>query len=252
MKEPLKQKAYDYVLGKIIAGELKPGARLSEVSMAKEIGISPTPLREAYRQLASEGFVKHVPNSGIFVRELSEVEIVEFYEAREALEMFCAGKAAGMTNGSDIDELCKCRDKQHDIARELQSSKAETLSSDQELRYMKADALFHLLILKAGGNSIIMKTMRECHIMSRLLGINSHKHTLRQVSTTLRHHSNIIKAIKNRDTRKAEEDMRRHIRFSCKTALENMKGKKSGKSGSHSEDLHNFIYEIEKINEEKL
>ena len=91
MKIPLKQKAYEYVLNKIMSGKLQPGTRLSEVAMAKEIGISPTPLREAYRQLASEGFVNYVPNSGIFVRDISATETRELYETREAIESFCAG-----------------------------------------------------------------------------------------------------------------------------------------------------------------
>lgn len=219
MKKPLKHKAYEYVLEKILSGALNPGERLSEVSMAREIGISPTPLREAYRQLASEGFVRYVPNSGTYVRGLDEREARELYETREALESYCAGKAALNMNSENISLLEECLEKQFSIARDLQASGREKLSTRDEVEYMKADVRFHFIILDSADNSIITKTMRECHVLGRLLSFNSHKHTLRQVATTLRHHSGIIKHIRERNALKAESRMRGHIIFSRQTAL---------------------------------
>lgn len=246
MKEPLKEKAYNYVLQQIVGGSLQPGARLSEVAMAKEIGVSPTPLREAYRQLASEGFVKHVPNSGIFVRKITEPEIIELYETREALETFCAGKAASKMNALDTGKLRKCLEIQHSIAKKLQNSEVEQLSPEDEIEYLKADAEFHILIIKSAGNEIIAKTMRECHVIGRLLSFKSHKHTLSQVATTFRHHSKILKAINAHDSKKASLWMDKHIKFSCETALSNRRNSEKTEKNNHSEELHNFIYNIEK------
>jgi DNA-binding GntR family transcriptional regulator len=247
MKEPLKEKAYNYVLGRIMSGALQPGERLSEVAMAKEIGISPTPLREAYRQLASEGFVKHVPNSGIFVRKISESEIIELYETREALEKFCVEKAASRMNALDMEKLAKCLEIQHKIAKKLQNSEMEQLSPDEEIEYMKADAEFHILIIKSAGNEIIAKTMRECHVIGKLLSFRSHKHTLNQVATTYRQHSKILEAINTHDSGKAASWMEKHIKFSCETALANRKDSDKKENINHSEELHNFIYNIENI-----
>ena len=247
MKIPLKQKAYEYVLNKIMSGNLQPGTRLSEVAMAKEIGISPTPLREAYRQLASEGFVNYVPNSGIFVRDISPSETKELYETREAIESFCAGMAASKMNPLEITELKNCLDAMFKIARELKKSGQELFSPEQEIEYMKADALFHLLILKSAGNSIMLRTMRECHILGRLLGFKSHKHSLRQVARTLLHHYRIYKFISKHDPVRVESAMRKHIRFSRDSAIANSKTKElEAKDGQFSEELHNFIHNIEK------
>jgi DNA-binding GntR family transcriptional regulator len=247
MKEPLKEKAYNYVLKRIVNGSLQPGERLSEVAMAKEIGISPTPLREAYRQLASEGFVKHVPNSGIFVRKITEPEIIELYETRQALETFCAGKAATRMNALDLNKLRKCVDIQHLIGKKLQGSGMEQLLPEDEIEYMKADAEFHVSIIKSAGNEIIAKTMRECHVIGRLLSFRSHKHTLGQVATTFRHHSKILKAIYENDSQDAAFWMEKHIKFSCETALANRKDSDKSAKHKHSEELHNFIYNIETI-----
>ena len=223
VKIPLKQKAYNYVLDKIISGDLKPGQRMSEVAMAQEIGVSPTPLREAYRQLASEGFVAHVPNSGIFVRELDEGEISELYEIREALETFAVRKAAQRMNYIQVDELKECYTIQKSIGSKLKKSKKTVLSPRQETEYMKADTKFHILILDSAENGLIMKTMGECHIMRKLLTFRSHEHNLQQVEKTLEQHVAILSAIEDHDADGAEKCMRKHIQFSAKTALENRK-----------------------------
>lgn len=245
MKIPLKQKAYDYVLDKIICGDLKPGQRMSEVAMAKEIGLSPTPLREAYRQLASEGFVTHVPNSGIFVRELTDREIAELYETREALETFATRKAAQRMNSVEIDELKECYKIQLAIGAKLRLNKKGILSPKQETEYMKADARFHLLIFNAAENSVIMKTMRECHIMRNLLSFRSHEHNLKQVNTTLEQHAGIIAAIEKHDADAADLQMRKHIQFSAKTALENRRKGNVDYENGEGQELNRYIYQIE-------
>lgn len=250
MKKSLKQKAYDYILGKITSGEFQPGRRLGEVSMAQEIGISPTPLREAFRQLTAEGILEHRPNSGIIVAEIDEQKIIELYEVREALEAFCAGQAALKMNRIDTGLLQECLDRQLVIARKLKRSGREVFSSGDEIEYLKTDAKFHLLIFNASRNSIIDRMMRECHILGRLIGFNSHKHNLTQVSTTLKHHYRILKYIKKQDPVKTEFWMRSHIRFSRETALVNRNGGKQHDSEwrTYSEALYNSIYKMETDN----
>lgn len=221
MKITLKEKAYNYLLNKITSGVLKPGEQISEVAMAEEIGISPTPLREAYRQLASEGIVTHIPNAGIFVRELDKDEIAELYGLREALETFAVRKAAQRMDLLQIDELKECCDIQEQLGEKLINSKLDQLSRNDQSEYMQADATFHLNIINTTENSIIIKTMKECHIMSHLLSSNSHKHNLTQVKTTINHHLKILKNIEVHDPENSAKWMRRHIQFSAKTALKN-------------------------------
>ena len=189
--------------------------------MAEEIGISPTPLREAYRQLASEGIVTHVPNAGIFIRELDKNEIAELYGLREALETFAVRKAAQRMDLLQIDELKECCDIQKRLSKKLFNSEADQLSSNEQIEYMQVDATFHLNIINATENNVIIKTLKECHIMSHLLSSNSHKHNLTQVKTTINHHLEILKYIEAHDPENGEKWMRRHIQFSAKTALKN-------------------------------
>jgi len=220
---------------------------LCEVGLAKEIGISPTPLREAYRQLTAEGILEHRTNSGIIVAEINTPKITELYEAREVLEAFCARQAAFKMNRLDAEELEECFNRQCSIARKLKISHKKTFSSEEEIEYMKADAEFHLLILAASENSIIIKTMRECHILGRLLGFNRHRHTLAQVSTTLRHHREILRHIKMQNPDKAGRWMETHIRFSRDTARKNRKPDhpENNDKRAYSKMLYDSIYKME-------
>jgi len=222
MKKTLKQKAYEQVLLKITRGELRPGERLSEVAMAKEIGLSPTPLREAYRQLAGEGFLQHVPNAGMFVRRLDAREVKELYEAREALEVYAVGKAAARMGDWELDGLRQCRDRLFALARAFRDSGEEEMSGKLLRDYLEADADFHRHVIAAAENTLIQRMANECHVIELLLGRKRHKHTLRQVATTCRHHGEIFRAIKRGKAPKAEQWARKHIMFSMRTAVESM------------------------------
>ena len=92
--QSIGEKAYLYLRGRILSGELPPGAALSEASIARELGNSRGPLREAVRRLTAEGFLRQAPNGGSVVVEFSRRDVAELYELREALEVYAAGKAA--------------------------------------------------------------------------------------------------------------------------------------------------------------
>src|SRR4051794_19877249 len=90
----IQEKAYRYLRGKILSGEFAPGAVLSEASIAREMGNSRGPLREAVRRLTAEGLLRQSPAGGSVVVDFSRREVAELYELREALEVYAAGKAA--------------------------------------------------------------------------------------------------------------------------------------------------------------
>jgi len=84
MKEPktpqsIQEKAYSHLRRKILSGELAPGVVLSEVSIARELGNSRGPLREAVRRLRAEGLLRQSPNGGSVVVEFSRREVAELY-----------------------------------------------------------------------------------------------------------------------------------------------------------------------------
>src|SRR5258708_4487961 len=84
--ESLSDKVFERLMEAIEKGELPFGSRIREASLARELGISRGPLREALRRLEGRKLVKHTPNLGVRVCDLSKSDIIEVFEMREALE----------------------------------------------------------------------------------------------------------------------------------------------------------------------
>ena len=101
----LKQHAYEVIRTKILSGVLKPGSRLSDELLARELGISRSPVREAISQLASEGMVDYRPRTGAYVKGPDRCELEELYEIREPLERYAARKAAAGISPEGIARL---------------------------------------------------------------------------------------------------------------------------------------------------
>src|SRR5512143_571714 len=87
---PLRQQVLDGLRRAIIDGQLAPGARLTERELTKMMGVSRTVVREALRQLESEGLIAIIPNKGPVVRELTPAEARDLYSIRAVLEGFAA------------------------------------------------------------------------------------------------------------------------------------------------------------------
>src|SRR5689334_8317554 len=92
----LFERVDDLIRQRIFKRELKPGERIDEQALAKDFGISRTPLREALRVLHNEGLVKLVPHRGCFVAELSEEDLDEIYGVIAVLAGASAARAAAV------------------------------------------------------------------------------------------------------------------------------------------------------------
>jgi DNA-binding GntR family transcriptional regulator len=119
-KEVLRDKIGDVLRGWILDGKLKPGERIVELTLARELSVSRAPLREALWQLARQGLVHIRAHHGATVTQLSEQDIREIFEIRELLETHAARKirAAGSPGTkaalqralADLEEACRKRD----------------------------------------------------------------------------------------------------------------------------------------------
>ncbi|WP_436326254.1 GntR family transcriptional regulator [Brevibacterium sp. FAM 27836] len=90
----LAERAYDRIATALLSGEIRPGERLVMDQLAERLDISRTPVRDALRRLAGEGLVEPSSNRGYIVRQVSDKDVDELYEAREAIESFAARRVA--------------------------------------------------------------------------------------------------------------------------------------------------------------
>src|SRR6478609_4140209 len=98
----LKNEAYVQIKGKLLNGDYAPGSFLSERQLARDLGMSKTPVKAALERLQGEGYIAVSPQQGIVVRELSVREIADQYEIRAALESYTVRMLAGQLTADQV------------------------------------------------------------------------------------------------------------------------------------------------------
>lgn len=216
----LRQRAYDHLQQKLISGELTAGSMVSEQSVASEIGMSRTPVREAIRALEHEGVLQQVPRYGTIVRKLDRKDLIELYELREAVEPFAVAKAASTVLPEDLISLRRLCDEFETLGKELKKSKLPALLAPQMQRLLSADLGFHLLLLRASGNQRMMKIVSDSRLLTGIFGTQRQAHTLAVLQQTHRDHAAILDAVEIGDGKNASRLMAEHIRHSKQQALD--------------------------------
>ncbi|MCQ9389634.1 GntR family transcriptional regulator [Brevibacterium sp. 50QC2O2] len=141
------ERAYRSVKADILSGRLGGGTMTSEGEVAEDLGISRTPVREAFLRLETEGFLALYPKRGALVVPVAPGEAEEILDARHLIETHAAGRIAELPQAQRtrlIDEL-----------HELISRQREAHHGGDVAEYTAVDAEFHLAITSAGGNTIL-------------------------------------------------------------------------------------------------
>src|ERR1700733_690318 len=122
----VRERAYRHIKGMISDGTLEAGSPVSELVLAKQLGSSRTPIREAMNQLDAEGLLEQGPNGGMSVAQLKREDIIELYELREALEVYSVGRVAKLSlRPADHDRLQFMVNQLLVLKKELEESAAD-------------------------------------------------------------------------------------------------------------------------------
>lgn len=197
--------AYQFLIDAISSGRLLPGTRIREVDIAKQTGLSRTPVREAINRLQIEGIVSNSATGGTIVTELDQTMISELYVMREVLEGTAAAQAARHASDVEISFL-----------REI-SDRDETLKDTIDVA--RNNKLFHVTLYRCSHNRYLLKMLNSLHESMMLLGASTLGREGRP-SIARAEHAAIIDALENRDPEKASEAARKHIRAAFKVRLE--------------------------------
>jgi DNA-binding GntR family transcriptional regulator len=185
---------------RIVANELLSGTKLAEDGLAKELGVSRTPVREALNRLTQDGLVTVSPGRGAFVATFSVDDMVQLLEIREALEGMAARLASGRMTKKTLTKL-----------RELLEAGMLERESSGDTGYLTADREFHEAIALACGNRHLSRLMRS--LRDRIQMLRYRSVTLPgRARKSFHEHLQIIDALSRRDPDLAEERIRTHIR----------------------------------------
>ncbi|HEY6057522.1 MAG TPA: GntR family transcriptional regulator [Candidatus Limnocylindrales bacterium] len=209
----LSDRVKDHLLQAILTGEYTPGSRIVETRVARDLGVSQAPVREALRDLEAVGVVEITAFQGARVRQLSKAELLEAYGIRAELESLGARLALPRLSDADFDEL-------QGYVDEMERAAA---AGDRHAEAI-VDATFHTRVIEIAGNTTLERVWRYLEPVSRTYitlvvpGINA-----LQVADL---HQPILDALRRRDPDQAEEAIRRHFltagtMFDTQFAVEN-------------------------------
>jgi len=218
-KTSLTDRAYDFIVHKLSTGEIKPGQKLSEPSLAKTCGVSRTPVREAVRRLIEEGVLYQIVKSGTYVTGFGVKEVGDAYEIRCVIESAMLAIAVERLTKKDIAKLQETCDRMHDAIEAMRKAKMDIMTGKPESDFLQADILFHLTLLRASGNSLAEKIIINAYRRNQFFGTHSHQRTLEHVSLAWRFHNEILKCCRKKDAASAVKWLKDHITRSRNDAL---------------------------------
>ena len=201
--ENLDQKAYSILKNLIIERKLLPGQKIPQEKLARDLGISRTPLISALKFLEQEKLVESVPRRGFFVRLFSKEEMVSIFELREVLEGLAARRAASKITDSQIVKL---------DSYFQNFVKQENISNYKG--YAREDRRFHNFVIDIGAKEFLKSILLTTNIISFSYQVLDSEGLVRPPNQTIQEHRAVIEAIKKRDPQAAEDLMRQHFKKS--------------------------------------
>lgn len=224
MKKPLNETAYAHICQLLIDNQLSPNKRISEQYIAKTLGISRTPVREAIRRLREEGVLQQIPSSGTYLRTPDTESIQEIYEIREALECFLIKKSVPLMTNRDFKQIRQHYLEMKKAVSEMQSKGQPFLTGDPLTRFLKADWAFHRLLVEPSGNQQALKVLDEIQLRGCVFGVRSHRRNSEHLTRVLHLHRQIARAVSKGNPGAAAHWLRTHIRESRRDALAAVRG----------------------------
>lgn len=206
-----EERAIRAIIRLMIHREYAPGQRLQEAELAKELGMSRTPVRNALRKLSAEGLLDMQPNRGCFIPFLNNEDMKSVFLLRSRLESFAAEQAAINISKRDLETLKELIDNEYSIY----------ISSDPEA-YRDINEKIHTCVLKASGNTYLIRIARPVILRSQLYIFyygqycRERNHTADSFISSESHpsivgHSRIVRALEESDGEVAGILTKRHI-----------------------------------------
>lgn len=166
MKNVNTDVAYVYIRKKILSGKYPPGYALMTEALAKEIGVSRTPIRDAFRKLETDGLVMIRPHLGASVMKMDLKEFREICDLRLALESHAAGLAALNRTESDLHEIQFALEGMRQLTERIIAAPDEQPLLSELVR---EDVRFHIAIMTAAKNDLMKKEILRLHLINRVV-----------------------------------------------------------------------------------
>lgn len=206
-EKTIRRKIYEHLREQLLSGKIQPHQHLIEAKIARDIGTSRTPVREALHSLELEGLIESIPRVGYVVKPISEQEVEEICEIRAAIEGLAARWAMEKAHEKLVVEL----EKNISIAE-------DKVSKGDARAFVDMDAKFHEIISKFSGSQRLFElaqTLRRHMLRYRIQSIYSVDNVLRAIDG----HKGILRAIEKRNLEGVNKAIQHHMEQSKKDVL---------------------------------
>lgn len=198
-KYSLRGRVFQRLRNDILSGRYRENEELKEVAIGEEMGVSRTPVREAFRQLELEGLIQIIPNKGAYVTGITVKDVEDIYMMRSLLEGLCAKWAARNITKEQMEEM-----EENVYLSEYHASK-EHYDQMAEL-----DNRFHEIMYEASQSKMLEHQLKDFHQYVLRVRQKTLSSNLRSKASN-EEHRQIMEAIKNKDEESAEKLAHRHI-----------------------------------------
>ncbi|WP_082234430.1 GntR family transcriptional regulator [Halobacillus massiliensis] len=196
--------AYNFIKDGIIQGKYQPGMRLTEEKLAHELQISRTPIREAIKQLTTEGLI--VPlKRGISVRNFTKEDIRQIYDLRTLLEGYAAGQAAVNRTKDDLAKMSKANELYEQAIEQYVEGDFNSI-----VRIVEMNQQFHESVVAASKNEHIHFHISKVVVVP-IVFRSFYWYDHEKLKRSLDYHKILLQAIESKDTDRARIAMHEHI-----------------------------------------
>lgn len=198
-RNSLRGRVFHQIRDNILSGKYKEHEELKEVAIGEEMGVSRTPVREAFRQLELEGLIQIIPNKGAYVTGITRKDVHDIYEMRSLLEGLCARWCCDNITKEQIDAL----------EENIYLARFHTDRGNTE-HLTALDNQFHDILYEACGSKMLAHQLTDFH--QYVIGIR--RKTLADLDRGIasnREHEEILNAIRNKDKELAEKLAHEHM-----------------------------------------
>ncbi len=206
-RRPLHEEATEKLRDLIVQGRLVPGARLNERLLTLQLGVSRTPIREAFKVLATEGLVELLPNRGAIVSAVDPVRLGESLAVLGALEALAGEFACLNATDGQINEI-----------RSLQHEMLANHARGDLAGYFKFIQAIHLKIVKYSGNTVLFNTYRQLNANVRRARYMANLSQERW-DAAVREHGEILDALAARDVVRVKSLLADHLAHRLSSVL---------------------------------
>jgi len=197
--QAMRETVYDYLRGKILCGEIPPSSRLVELHLARELGVSRTPVREALHILEREGLLESIPRVGYLVKRINPDEVAEMCEIRAVNEALAARWAMERMKEDTLRAL----------EENLEMAERVLAEGDME-SFIQLDGAFHGIVVEASRSSRLAEWCRSLHDYMLPYRIEAFR-LAGAADQALRGHRRIFEAMVARDAPRVVDAVREHL-----------------------------------------